>query len=250
MMGFLFRGLWIARALRTLASAPGHVLLVLPATQRSLHLVRALCARQPCLVTRARLFDNLPANDPIGSCLRTPSEIMRESAQSASLARTIVSIPEQLVGNGPSFALFEFAGATRYFSMLESALMLRHAPPTFVARSTLAGRAYRMMAFDASTAGFDSPHALQARLLDQLACETRAGHPDWRAAKCLAAKTPAGYEASKREHYRDLEAILRLLARDGNREIAAGPLSLLRGYLEQSVVDAPADPSSTPSIIH
>ena len=245
MMLNLFRKFWIARALNRLAAAPGHALVVLPATRRSLEFVRALCASRPCLVTRARLFENLPANDPILACLRTPADILRQSAQSASLSRTVVSIPEQIVGNGPSFELFDYAGTATYFSMIESALMLRHAPPTFVARSILRGGAYRLECFDAQVAGTEAPHTLQARLLAHLESEHRARWSDWRAGKCLAAKTPAGYEASKREHYRDLEAILRLLARDGDQQTATGPLMTLRAYLDRS-----ADLNSAPPPSH
>ncbi|MBK8284055.1 MAG: hypothetical protein IPK97_03835 [Ahniella sp.] len=244
MISQLFHKCWITRALNLLAAAPGHSLVVLPATRRSLELVRRLSASRPCLITRARLFENLPANDPILACLRTPAEIMRWSAQSASLPRTVVSIPEQIVGNGPSFELFDFAGTATFFSMLESALMLRHAPPTFVARSILRGLAYRLDRFDAQSAGSEAPHTLQARLLAHLDDEHQARWPDWRGGKCLAAKTPAGYEASKREHYRDLEAILRLLTRDGDARTASGPLTMLRAFLDQSADVTSAPPSS------
>ena len=169
---------------------------------------------------------------------------MRLSAQSVSLPRTVLSLPEQLVGNGPSFELFEFAGNPTFFSMLESALMLRHAPPTLVARSIAGGRAYRLDTFDASSAADEEPRALQARLLDYIAIETSACWPDWRAGKCLAAKTPAGYEASKREHYRDPEAILRLLVRDGDTQRAV-PLRELRAYLDQAI-----DPATTHTSSH
>ena len=234
MMSQLLRKFWIARALRRLCAERDHALVVLPATLRSLALARALCAARPCWVTRARLFEHLPANDPIHACLRSPAEIVRLSAQSASLPRTVLSVPEQIVGNGPSFELFEFDGKPTFFSMLETALMLRHSPPTLVARSIVRGRAYRLDSFDASSAGDEEPRALQARLLDRLAIETSARWPDWRAGKCLAAKTPAGYEASKREHYRDIEAILRLLVRDGDARSAA-PLRELRAYLDQAI---------------
>ena len=244
MISQLFRKFWIARALRRLDAERDHALVVLPATLRSLELARALCASRPCWVTHARLFEHLPANDPIHGCLRTPAEIMRLTAQSASLPRTVLSVPEQLVGNGPSFELFEFAGNPTFFLMLESALMLRHAPPTLVAHSIARGCAYRLYTFDASSAGGEAPHALQARLLHQIAIETSAYWPDWRAGKCLTAKTPAGYNASKREHYRDIEAILRLLVRDGDAQ-SAEPLRRLRAYLDQAI-----DPYTAQSLSH
>lgn len=244
MMSQLFRKFWIAHALRRLGAERDNALVVLPATLRSLELVRALCASRPCWVTHARLFEHLPADDPIHGCLRTPAEIMRLSRQSASLSHTVISVPEQIVGNGPSFELFEFAGNATFFSMLESALMLRHAPPTLVARSIARGCAYRLEIFNPLSTGEETPHALQARLLRHIAIETSARWPDWRAGKCLAAKTPSGYNASKREHYRDIEAILRLLVRDGDSQSAV-PLRELRAYLEQ-----PVDPYSAQSSSH
>lgn len=225
---------WISNAVRRVDSLPTHPLVALPATVRSLKLARAICASRPCWITRARLFEDLPPDDPLRGCLRTPAEIVRQASTATALERTVITIPEQIVGNGPSFDVFEFAGTPTFFSMLESVLILRHAPPVFIARSRAQGHAYELTAFETSLDVRETAREIQGRLLGHLSSEAVMHWPDWRAEKCLSAKTPFGYQASKREHYRDLEAMLRLLVLYGERDRFAEPLSRLRRFLDQS----------------
>ena len=229
--------LWQRFLVRQIRSHGPNVLLVLPATDRSVQLARAVCQAGACWVTKGAIFDCLAPEDPLIGCLRTPAEIIRAASKSGPLEQPVISFPELIVGDGPSFVKVKFLEQARYFSLMEPLLALRHAPKLLSVSSCLGARTYRLRAI---TLG---PHqdsdvllATLRDLLQPVEREAWLNPPDWRAGNSLAAKTEDGFHASLREDCRDLESILRtmLLRKVGCERDIQGLIEALSEYGKES----------------
>lgn len=207
--------LWRRLALRTVLNLDTPPLILLPATHRAARFAADLCRARPCWVTRGRIFEAVDASEPLNACLRSPLEIMRLCAAGSVLSRPVLTVPEQVVGNGPSFRQIEFLGRPRFFSTLECLLAARHRPPLLSARSVFGRRGYALRHVDYVGSLDGTLDDLLRHLLQPIEAETRLNAPDWVAAACLAAKTEQGFRSSLREECRDLEAVLRMFRRDG-----------------------------------
>jgi hypothetical protein len=233
------------RALRTIAADDSNGLLILPTTVGSLELAQALCARQPCRVTSGPV-----TSEPrwcLGPHLRTPAEIVREFAGGRRLAALVLSFPDQIAGEGESFATLRFLGQERRFSLLEAVLVLRHQPRVYQYRSRRPFGAYRLAGVSYSDALSAADHRtapahLMRTLLAGLESELAEPPPDWLAAASFALKSPAAFEFRVREELKEVESLLRLAVdADCGRRARWQPAitrvtALVRGI-------APSDPS-------
>jgi hypothetical protein len=225
--------LWRRKARRDVLSLGSPPLIMLPATHRAARLAADLCRARPCWVTRGRIFEAVDASEPLHECLRSPLEIMRLCAAGTALPRPVITVPEQIVGNGPSFRRVEFLGRPRYFSTLECLLAARNRPTLLTARSVLGQRGYALYSVDYAPALDGALDEVLRHLLQPIEAETRLNAPDWVAGACLAAKTEEGFRSSLREDCRDLEAVLRMFRRDGVGD-PSSVLSMLGCVLEYS----------------
>lgn len=228
---------WAARLARRLARFGPNLLLMLPATDRSVALARALSQQQDCWIVKGQIFDALNASDPLLRYLRSPGDIVRLTAGRSELERPVISMPELIVGDGPSFVQTEFLGEMRYFSVVESLLFARHAPHVLSVHSCFGNRAYRLHHVSMDTCDDANPTLSTLRnLLRPIEAEAHLKPGDWRANHSLAAKTEAGFSASLREDCRDLEALLRmmLLNKLGEEKHALGMLRAISTYVASS----------------
>ncbi|MGY0633570.1 hypothetical protein [Luteimonas sp. A478] len=204
--------LWQQLLVRQIRSYGPNLLLVLPATDRSVELARAVCQAGACWVTKGAIFDNLAPKDPLVGRLRTPAEIIQAASRSGPLEQPVISFPELIVGDGPSFVKVKFLGQARFFSVMEPLLALRHAPKLLSVSSWLGARTYQLRPI---TLGphqeSDILHSTLRDLLRPIEREAWLNPRDWRAGNSLAAKTEDGFHASLREDCRDLESILRTM---------------------------------------
>lgn len=224
---------WRWKAVREVLDLRQPPLIMLPATRRAARLAVDLCRARPCWVTRGRIFEGIDPSEPLHECLRSPLEIMRLCASGNVLPRPVITVPEQLVGNGPSFRQIEFLDRPRFFSTLECLLAARNRPPLLAAQSVMRQRGYRLHQVDYASALDGSLDDLLCYLLQPIESETRRNARDWIAAACLAAKTEQGFRSSLREDCRDVEAVLRMFRRDGVGD-QASVLGMLGSVLEFS----------------
>ena len=210
---------WIARtrsirqALGVIDSVPGHVLLILPTTRNALRLARSVCTIRDCYILEGPVTRD--AQWQFGLALRTPADIAKAFAGQPELPRTVVTFPDQLIGNDLSTAWLPFLGTRYSFSVIEALLALRHRPQVF---------ALRICAAAGDFALFEVPYAdlmdaesrmaplqpLMGRLLGPLETELSSPPPDWLAARWLAQKSEAFWRLRVREELKDMECLLRL----------------------------------------
>ena len=230
---------WAALLARRLLSYGPNLLLVLPATDRAISLSIAFARLRECWILKTKAFDFLSANDAIRQYLHTPAEIVRLATGSPTLARPVISFPELIVGDGPSFVETRFLGKLRYFSTMEPLLVARHKPRIVSVKSFLGARAYRLHEIGLHNSHQPSPLlSILETLLQPVETEAYLEPGDWRAMHSLAAKTETGFAMSLREDCRDLEALLRtLLLRDTrSRQEVRGLLLKISNYLQSNGV--------------
>ena len=177
---------WIARArsirqaLGTLDAVAGHALLILPTTRGALMLARELSAGRECYVMEGPISEHCRVANRSSACARLQLS-PRNSAGQPQLPRTIVSFPDQIIGNDLSFAWLPFLGTRYSFCVIEALLALRHRPQVFALRTcspsgdfSLVEVAYADL-LDAQ-ARMASVQALMGRLLGPLESELE-NHP-------------------------------------------------------------------------
>jgi hypothetical protein len=210
---------WVARArsvrqaLGILDGVPGHALLILPTTRNALLLARELCASRACCIVAGPVSGD--AEWQLGPSLRAPADIAKAFAGQMELPQTVISFPDQLIGNDLSFAWVPFLGTRYSFSVLEALLALRHRPQVFALRSCAASGDFALVEvpyldlLDAQ-ARVASLQSLMSRLLGPLETELAQPPPDWLGARWLAQKSDAFWRFRLREELKDVECLLRL----------------------------------------
>lgn len=225
--------LWAALLARRLRSYGPNLLLILPATDRAIALTRAIAHLRECWIIKGQIFDSLNAADPLLEYLRTPAEIVRLTSGNSALTRPVISFPELIVGDGPSFVQTRFLDQPHYFSTIEPLLVARHEPRVVSVSSVLGGRAYRLRGVEQQSGTLLS---VLDSLLRPIESEAALQPDDWRAKHSLAAKTQVGFAASLREDCRDLEALLRimLLRETGNEQDIRDLLEKITSYIQKN----------------
>lgn len=210
---------WIARArsirqaLGTIDAVPGHVLLILPTTRNALVLAREVCAGRDSYVMEGAVTAD--AEWQFGPVLRTPADIAQAFAGQSELPRTVITFPDQLIGNDLSIAWIPFLGTRYSFSVIEALIALRHRPQVFALRSRSPAGDFALT--EVSYAELVDPYShmaplrsLMKRLLHPLEIELSNPPPDWLAARWLAQKSEAFWRFRLREELKDVECLLRL----------------------------------------
>jgi len=203
----------IQRALGVLNSVPGHALLILPSTRSALLLAREVCSERESHVIAGPI-----ASDPhwgVAPLLRTPADIARDFAGQPELPRTVISFPDQLIGNDLSFAWLPFLGTRYSFSVIEALLALRHRPQIFTLESCMPSGDFSLVEVQYANlldaqARMTSLQRLMSRLLGPLENELKTPPSDWLAAHWLAQKSEAHWRLRLREELKDVECLLRL----------------------------------------
>ena len=239
----------VGRALRLLPAAERNQLLILPSTVGALEFAHALCVRQPCRVSAGPVVA-----DPrwrLTPHLRTPTEIVRESAGERRLAASVISFPDQLSGEGESFVTLRFLGIERRFSLLEAVLVLRHQPRVLQYRSVRPVGAFRLTAVEYGHALSAANHRtapvrLMQTLLAGLEAELAEPPTDWLAATCFALKSPVAFEFRVREELREIESLLRLAvdAEVDQRAVLQPALASVSALIRGSTLTRPGNPAS------
>ncbi len=210
-------------------------LIVLPATDRAIKLVHLLARSRDVWVLKCALFDHVDESSPLGRSLKTPAEIIRISSGRPELSRPVISFPEMIVGDGPSFTKVPFLDQERYFSTMEVLIIARHAPRVLGVLSYWGHAGYRHIDMSIRTVPAErSVEGILVELLKPIEDEIVSGPRDWRGALSLASKTQSGFNACVREDCRDLEALLRtlLLLNGGRQARAERMLQSVRSVLE------------------
>jgi hypothetical protein len=196
----------ISIAIRQLRSgAPA--LLIAPSTKRAFALVRTLTKHSHCLVVGGSLIAR--ALNGTTAEVVTPAMLIQRCRSAGGMRSPVISFPDQLVGEGPSFAPIAFMGKTRWFSLVEAALALRYQPPIFaltsagVARIRLSPIVYQHLLNEA-------PATLQRQLLQSLENELASGPGDWLAVSHLALHDIDAKEVQLRETLKDVYTLLSL----------------------------------------
>ncbi len=211
--------LWVARirsirlALDSLSADPAPALLILPSTRGALMLARQLSLARDCHIVAGPI-----SSEPkweFAPLLRSPMELAQSNCGRSTLPRTVISFPDQLVGNDLSFSWIPFLGARYSFSAIEALLVLRHRPRVFALRSCPQAGNFKLTEvfyadlLDAQT-HLASLQALTRRLLAALESELATPPPDWLAARWLAVKSESHWRFMVREQLKDMECLLRL----------------------------------------
>lgn len=186
-------------------------LLILISTRSNFRIVRELARITPLWISAGKLAsEHLWQVCP--EYLRTPSEIVRLAATHEALPRIVVSFPDQMQGDGPSFVEIEYAGAPRHMSLLELLLVMRHQPSVHTVLRDLVSDDMSLHPIDAAASRQCPLDQGVKRLLGPI--ETLLANPphDWLAERVFASKSAPASAARFRDDVRDVEALLRLLA--------------------------------------
>jgi hypothetical protein len=210
---------WIARnrsirqALGVIDRVPGHVLLILPTTRNALRLAREVAAVRDCCIMEGPVTSDTAWQ--FGLALRTPADVAKAFAGQSELPRTVVSFPDQLIGNDLSTAWLPFLGTRYSFSVIEALLALRHRPQVFALRICSSAGDFALFEVPYAELIDSESHraplqALMSRLLGPLETGLLSPPPDWLAARWLAQKSEAFWRLKLREELKDVECLLRL----------------------------------------
>lgn len=211
-------------------------LLILISTQSNFRIVRMLARITPLWISTGKLAtENLRYVRT--DYLLTPPEIVRLAAAHEMLPRIVVSFPDQMQGEGPSFVEVEFAGALRRMSLLELLLVRRHHPTVHTVQHDADSNELRLRAIDIAASQQSALDLGVKQLLAPIE-PTLANPPDdWLAERVFASKSASASAARFRDDVRDVESLLRLLAEHSGTNY--GTMTRILDRLDQVTRGAP-----------
>jgi len=196
------------RLRRALDEAGPNTLLVLASTRRNLDVALTLARHRPIWVTEGPVTATAFSREGMKDRLLSPARIARLNREARQLARPVVSFPDQVVGDGPSFCTLDCAGEPLSFSLLEALLVRRHRPAVLTL-APIGGLSARPLPVVYDGALGDDDQALLDCLLAPVKATIAQPPADWLAASCLPMKRAGGLDFALREAAKDIVALLR-----------------------------------------
>ena len=193
---------------RLFAGVGSNTLVIMASTRRNLDAVAAVAQMREIWVTAGPLTTTVLASRGVTDCLLSPAGISRRNRGCDQLDRPVVSFPDQVLGDGPSFCCIECGSEKILFSFLEALLVRRHRPTVVSMRH--GNRFVCQPEFVDYSAALDGDNKqLLSVLLASVTAEISVPSHDWLAAPYLPFKRLGGLDFVLRESAKDITTLLR-----------------------------------------